>query len=484
MHSYKGDNTMFDEERLTNYIKKHLSNHALTIYSIRDDGTDKKEKADYILKNGLSVDSNIYLKEILNPKGLVNNIKSIPNIIKNKTYYLDKDICNVIISTPQVIETDRDKYYIGYPKNNVSGYTTASHQTNYDCFLTDYLENIKYIFNNMILGYYYEDADKDNYFVFNDKHYSLMNNDKKDLFFTKLLEKIDYKISSNTNKKEILNYIKDTITNNKCDYNSKYLTALEYLEYNNCKFENTCYTKDGFVSLLKNNYLDYSLYIHGVDQETSKFSKDVCEHILNSVLHIDWEYGLSGTCEPKGPIDENDTLYEDLDYHYGDNKQESYNIIILIPKILDDLERESYFIGYSRKNKTSTFPKSMTDFNCLASDIINNLGYVPQEFIFAYHVYGPNIEEKYYINRNHISFISDDLQRIFSTQFLNTTNKKLRDNIDVFALSKINKEVIESYSKPLVQTKVMSAMQNTALEYLDFNNKYQDYFNKTKKYKK
>ena len=81
-------------------------------------------------------------------------MKSIPNIIKNKTYYLDKDICNVIISTPQVIETDRDKYFIGYPKNNVSGYTTASHQTNYDCFLTDYLENIKYIFNNMILGYY------------------------------------------------------------------------------------------------------------------------------------------------------------------------------------------------------------------------------------------------------------------------------------------------------------------------------------------
>lgn len=462
---------MFDERRVTDYIKNNLKDHAITIYSIKDDDNcNKIEKAKSILKDGLNIDGNSDLKQILSPKGLVNNIKSLPEIIKNKTFYHDRDICNIIISTPQTIQTSNDEYYIGYPKNNVSGYTTASHQTNYDCFLTDYLENIKCIFNNMVLGYYYEDSNKDSCFVFNENHYSLMDNKDKDLFFTELLEKIDNKISSNTNKKEILNYMKDTITNNKCDFNSKYLTALEYLEYKDCKFSNKSYTKDRFINLLKTNYQDYSLYIHGVDQENPKTSKSVCTHILNSVLHIDWEYGLSGTCEPKGPIDENDSLYEDLDYHYGDNKKESYNIILLIPKILEDLEYNSYFMGYSRKNTTGTFPKSMKDFDCLVTDIINDFGYVPQEFIFAYQVYGSDVEEEYFINTNHLSFISDDLQRVFTTKFLNTKNNKIKENINTFSLNNINEEELYFYANPLVQTSKMSSLQNTSLEYFDYKN--------------
>lgn len=153
-----------------------------------------------------------------------------------------------------------------------------------------------------------------------------------------------------------------------------------------------------------------------MDQETPKAAKDTCDHILRKELQLDWEYSMKGSVEPKGPVDENDTLYEDLDYHYHGNDKEDYNIIILIPKVLEDMDRNSFFIGYSRRNTTGSMPKAMTDFDYLASDIINDIGCIPREFIFAYQVFGNDVEEKFFINTKHISFLSDDLQRIICTE--------------------------------------------------------------------
>ena len=459
---------MFEGEGITEYIKRYLSNDALTIYSLTDTKEAKEDIASNILKNGISVTNDIKLRNMINPKGLVRDINSLEETITNKTYYHEKDICNVVISTPQVINSGEDSFYAGYPKDNVSGYTTAERQKNYDCFLMDYLDKIKKIFNNMILGYYYEDGNGKKYFKSNDKHYSKLKGREKDEFFTNLLEKVDSKISNKTDKKELLEYIKETILNKNCDNNSKYLTALEYIEYKDYKFDKTNYSREEFVKLIKNNYSDYSLYLHGVDQETPKASKNVCDFILRSVLHIDEEYGMCGTCEPKGPIDENDILMEDLNYHYHGNNNEDYNIIILIPKILEDLNKNQYFIGYSRRNTTGSMPKTMTDFRCLASDIINDLGYVPKEFIFAYQVFGSDVKERFFINTHHISFLGDDLQRIIGTDLLNRSYDRLREHINLFNLDTIDEEVIDSYTKPLIKAREKTSMQNTAEEYFDY----------------
>lgn len=471
---------MFEGEGITEYIKKYLSNDALTIYSIRDNKNISKEQlASDLLKNGISLTNNILFKNILSPKGLVRDIKSLEDTITYKTFYHEKDICNIIISTPQVIDMGNEKYFIGYPKDNVSGYTTAEHQKDYDCFLTDYLEKVKKVFNNMIVGYYYEDKNGKKYFKSNESHYSKLKEKEKNDFFTGLLEKVDNKITNRSDKKEILNYIKDTILDNKCDFNPKYLTALEYLEYSDHQFINIEYDRKKFVNLVKSLYKDYSLYLHGVDQETPKAAKDTCDHILRKELQLDWEYSMKGSVEPKGPVDENDTLYEDLDYHYHGNDKEDYNIIILIPKVLEDMDRNSYFIGYSRRNTTGSMPKAMTDFDCLASDIINDIGCIPRELIFAYQVFGDDVKEKFFINTKHISFLSDDLQRIICTKILNRSYSKLREDIKTFSLDKIDMEKIEAYRNPLIKTRVKSSMQTTAeefFEYLDNDKQLRDFY--------
>ena len=463
---------MFEGESITEYLNKYLSNDALTLFSIRDSFTNSKEiYASDILNNGISLTKDIKLRDILCPKGL-------EETITNKTYYGEKDICNVVISTPQVIDDGESKYYIGYPRDNVSGYTTAEHQKNYDCYLTDYLEKIKKVFNNLIVGYYYEDNNGKKYFKYNDKHYSKLKDKEKEEFFNQLVDKVDNRITNRTDKKDILKYIKDSIISKKCEYNSKYLTALEYLEYSDYQFVNLEYNRDKFVKVLKDNYGDYSLYLHGVDQETPKASKNTCNHILRRALDTDWEYGMRGTVEPKGPIDENDILYEDLNYHYHGNSHEDYNIIVLIPKILEDLDRNAYFIGYSRRNTTGSMPKVMTDFSCLASDIIDDIGYIPQEFIFAYQVFGSDVEEKFFINTQHISFLGDDLQRIACTKLLKRNYERLKNNLEVFNLDKIDLEVIESYKNPLIQTRMKSSMQTTAEEFFDYINSNPKYYKK------
>lgn len=462
---------MFEGEGITEYIKKYLSNDAITIYSIRDSiSTSKEDTASNILKNGISLTDNILFKNILSPKGLVRNIKSLEETITNKTYYSDKDICNVVISTPQIINLDGRKYFIGYPKDNVSGYTTAEHQRNYDCFLTDYLEKVKKIFNNMIVGYYYEDKTGKKYFKSNDNHYSKLKDTDKNEFFTELLNRVDNKITNKNNKKEILKYIKDTILDNKCDFNSKYLTALEYIEYKDVDFVDAVLNRKDFVKLLRDNFGDYSLYLHGVDQETPFGARDTCSHIMNKELFLDEKYHMKGSVEPKGPIGENKTLYEDFDYHYHGNDKEDYNIIVLIPKVFQDLNRMSFFVGYSRRNTTGSMPKVMIDFDCLLSDIINDIGCIPKELIFAYQVFGSDVEEKFVLNKNHISFLGDDIQRILCTKWLNRKSQKTRDNIQDFCLDKIDVDKIESYKNPLIQTRIKSSMQNTAEEYFDYIN--------------
>lgn len=108
---------MFEGEGITEYIKKYLSNDALTIYSIRDNKNISKEQvASDLLKNGISLTNNILFKNILSPKGLVRDIKSLEDTITYKTFYHEKDNCNIIISTPQVIDMGNEKYFIGYQK--------------------------------------------------------------------------------------------------------------------------------------------------------------------------------------------------------------------------------------------------------------------------------------------------------------------------------------------------------------------------------
>lgn len=114
----------------------------------------------------------------------------------------------------------------------------------------------------MIVGYYYEDKNGKKYFKSNENHYSKLKEKEKNDFFTGLLEKVDNKITNRSDKKEILNYIKDTILDNKCDFNPKYLTALEYLEYSDHQFINMEYDRKKFVNLVKSLYKDYSLYLH------------------------------------------------------------------------------------------------------------------------------------------------------------------------------------------------------------------------------
>ena len=179
---------------------------------------------------------------------------------------------------------------------------------------------------------------------------------------------------------------------------------------------------------------------------------------------------MRGTVEPKGPIDENDILYKDLNYHYHGNSEEDYNIIVLIPKVLEDLDHNAYFIGYSRRNTTGSMPKVMKDFSCLASDIIDDIGYIPHEFIFGYQVFGSEVEEKFFINPYHISLLGDDLQRIACTKILRRNTEKLKNNLEVFNLKNIDLDVIESYKNPLIKTDRNTSMQTTAEEFFDYLN--------------
>ena len=460
---------MLGKNVIENYFKNNFMNDAISIYSLAGDVAVSKEKtALNILSKGLKLEKK--LRESVNSKGLVRNILNIKDTITNKEKYLEEDICNIIIGTPEVLELANKKYFLGYPKDNISGYTTSSYQKNYDCFFMDYLDNVDIIDKKLIIGFYYENSNGEGYFQENRNYYSLLDIKQKNTFFTCLLEKMnnldDINNLSVDKNSELLKYISSTIKNDEIDNNSKYLTTLEFIESQSLFKSRERVNKRDFINIINSNFKDYSLYIHGVDQ-SPKFSLVTVNHILRSNLQIDDEYGISGTCEPKGPVDEISNLEKALDYHYGDNNEKSYNIIILVPKVLDDIEMNRYFLGYSRNNTSGSFPKTMKDFNCLLSDIINEKDYVPKEFIFAYHVYGPNIEDQFYINNKHISLLSDELQRIFGTSFLHVKSKNLENNLNYFKLSNINEDLIYSLAHPIIHRDKFTSLETTALEYFE-----------------
>lgn len=466
---------MIEKGDISSYFQNNYFNNAISIYALNGEiCLSKEERAKEILSKGIKLSKKI--REVINPRGLVRNMREVEEVITRKEIYLDKDICNIIVCTPEKIALENKEYFLGYPKDNVSGYRTAAHQKNYDCLMTDYLEKEAEIKKEFIVGYYYQDADGNSYFEENKDFYALMDKTKKDVFFSNLLNKFDNheKIDflSDIRRNEMLTYIKKTIKERETDNNSLYLTALEYMEEKGKKGKNVVLNKEELIEIINNLYKDYSLYLHGVDQNPD-YSLQVVKSILRSDLAIDEFYGFSGTCEPRGPIDEMDNLESELDYHYGDNKERSYNLIILIPKVLEDLDNNRIFMGYSRKNTSGTFPKSMKDFNCVLSDIINENGYVPKEFIFGYHVYGPDIEDKIYINKDHISFFNDDLIKIFGTDFFNVKNPELKKKIDLFNMNNICEDLLYSYAHPLIERRIMTSLQTTSLEYFEYtsNNK-------------
>ncbi len=464
---------MYKRGEIDKYFKDNFETDAINIFPIEGSNEVSKEKiASDILTNGIKLNHKKKISEVINPKGLVKDISSIESTIKKTSFYSENDICNVIIGTPQVVKLKDKEYYIGYPRDNQTGYKNATNQKNYDCFLTDYLENTSEISKEMIIGYYYQDEDGKNYFKKNDKYYKLLNKTDKETFFNNIISKMDNKITKDINKIELLKYIEATIEDKKTSHNSKYETSIEYLEYQNKKNTKAkkILTKNKFIEFLKDNYQDYALYLHGIDQEPS-FSKKIVDNILKNNLFIDEYYGFCGTCEPKGPVDEISCLEDALDYHYGDNHKKSYNMIILTPKSIEDINNDTYFLGYSRNNTTNTFPKSMKDFDCLLSDIINDMDYVPKEFVLGYHIYGPNIDDRYILNDKHYSFLSTDLKKIIGTLIINRNNQMLNQNIRLFNKKNINEDLLYAYANPLIERQKISSLQTTSLEYFEEKNK-------------
>ena len=316
----------------------------------------------------------------------------------------------------------------------------------------------------MIVGYYYENDSK-SYFHKNKSFYGFTKEQSD--FYQFLLDRVDPKIPVGTEKKESLMKINTFIQKEQTDHNSVYQTLVEYMEYLNDPYDLKTFNKKEFMDVLKEQYGDYALYLHGVDNPP-KLSKSIVDFILRSCLHIDEFYGFSGTCEPKGPVDEILDIEKALDYHYGDNHECSYNLILLTPKVLETISGDSYFVGYSRENTTGTFPKSMKDFDCLLSDAVNKHDYVPREFIFAYHVYGPNMEDQFVLNPRHYSFLGEDLQRIFGSEFLAIKNAEFQKNLRYFSSDYDCDEMIYALAHPIVSKEKLSSVQTTALEYFEF----------------
>lgn len=164
--------------------------------------------------------------------------------------------------------------------------------------------------------------------------------------------------------------------------------------------------------------------------------RHTCETILKTGLKNKWEnigYTVSFLGTVKDLRDNNTSKFlyysYDSDYGYDKENNDSYNVIVAIPEIIE-LDKENYYLG-----TLDSFARgSNKDADIGIYDKTFNFKDLPKEFIYGY-FHNNNGKYTFKENRNHLIFMDKEKRENFMKQFFKD------NNIDMSSLKKLDKEV-------------------------------------------
>lgn len=162
-------------------------------------------------------------------------------------------------------------------------------------------------------------------------------------------------------------------------------------------------SKEEFIEYVSNTMSKGEFFVgaHG-----SRGNEGILQKIVDEGLSLrtagNQFSGMEGTVTSYGLNEDRSCIEEASEYTYDRN-----GVIVSIPIALEHGENKT-FIGYPEKTLKG-LPKDQEDYKCCMTEMFDNLGTVPTNFILAYYITDENGDRTFILNEEH--YLNLDSQR-------------------------------------------------------------------------